>query len=481
MTEKQQQQQKPPRGAQPLLTKKSLALSLSAPRAPPHSSVHRQLLLGKDPSRAEWTTAFTVKEFEATEPNDTKAAKQERSPAPKTNAHSFYPHDTLRQRLVDRFRRAHADAPHRIHRHPHLPAGPELGDQITRALGLWLSHSTTNHLRDAGHFRSICDALVTASVPLMGIMDPRTTRKFIQLTKKRQKLVYGSEHKLQYMDLYLPEPKDEAQAIRMVFFLHGGAWGSGMPWMYRLCAYPFLQEGWAVAIPSYRTYPDGKALDQVQDAEQALAYLYRHFPQHMGHVTLMGHSSGAHIGLLLLAERAKQVLEQKVSLENFPRIDAFVGLSGPYDISHHFDYEAARGVEELSPMKAACGMSREGFRLCSPALRFLDSLTSVVAERHVASCLPPHMLLLHAVEDETVPFTSTAEAARVLRSCGVAQCQEYYVGPGTGHQDTVMQLMTGGPSCDAVLSWMRQIMVPHPPRSGSNTFLRPMIVQGSKL
>lgn len=233
--------------------------------------------------------------------------------------------------------------------------------------------------------------------------------------------------------------------------------GSGRPWMYRLCALPFLQQGFAVAIPGYRTYPDGGAKEQVQDAQAALAFVYKEFPQHCGHITLMGHSSGAHIGLLLLAERAKEMLEQEKSPQDyFPIIDSFVGLSGPYDISHHFDYEAARGVEELSPMKPSCGYTREGFRLNSPALRLLDSLATATSERNVAATLPAEMLLLHSIEDETVPFTSTAEAARVLRSCGVTQCQELYVGPGTAHSDTVLQLMRGGPTREAVLAWMRQ-------------------------
>lgn len=264
----------------------------------------------------------------------------------------------------------------------------------------------------------------------------------------------------------------------MVFFIHGGAWGSGLPWMYRLCALPFLEQGWAVAIPSYRTYPDGTALDQVQDAEQALQCLQETYPHYFSsnpksHVTLAGHSSGAHIGLLLLAHRARRQLsleqDEKETLslssssssdnsKSAAKIDAFVGLSGPYDISHHFDYEAARGVEELSPMKAACGMTRAGFRRNSPALYLLDSLASINenngSEQNIAATLPRRILLLHAIEDDTVPFTSTAEAARVLRSCGVTQVEELYVGPGTGHQDTVMQLMLGGPTQEAVMAWM---------------------------
>lgn len=37
-----------------------------------------------------------------------------------------------------------------------------------------------------------------------------------------------------------------------VFFVHGGAWGSGMPWMYRLVAPTFLRLNFAVVIVGYR-------------------------------------------------------------------------------------------------------------------------------------------------------------------------------------------------------------------------------------
>ena len=460
--EKNQSERQPQ--AQSLLTKKSLALSLSAPRAPPHDSAHRNVLLGKDPSKAEWIRGYRVKELDSEKGDSSRSGINDKDEGTLA-AHSFYPHQTLRQRLRQRFLRSqHSDMPHRLHRHPHLPTGPELGDQITRTLGLWLPHAWTHTLRDEGYFRSICDGLTRAVVPLIGALDPRSAREFLRLTRQCQKFVYGSDlPEQQYVDVFLPSSRISSNGTplnnssgRLVFFLHGGAWGSGRPWMYRLCALPFLQQGWAVAIPCYRTYPDGKAPEQVQDAEAALAFVHQQLPQYCGHVTFMGHSSGAHIGLLLLAERAKQVLEQGKSIQDFPTIDSFVGLSGPYDISHHFDYEAARGVEELSPMKPSCGVTREGFRLHSPALRLLDALANAKSEQNVAAMLPPEMLLLHSIEDETVPFTSTAEAARVLRSCGVTQCQEFYVGPGSAHSDTVLQLMRGGPTRDAVIAWMTQ-------------------------
>lgn len=166
--------------------------------------------------------------------------------------------------------------------------------------------------------------------------------------------------------------------------------------------------------------------------------------------------SGAHVALLMLVNRAEQhCTEGSLSSSPPPVIDSFVGLSGPYDISHHFDYEAARGVEELSPMKPSCGHSREGFRHFSPALRLQASLARFGScpEPVEAQQRFPSTLLLHGIEDTTVPFTATAEAARVLRACGVINCQELYVAE-TGHQDTVVQLMLGGRTQSLVVDWI---------------------------
>ena len=59
---------------------------------------------------------------------------------------------------------------------------------------------------------------------------------------------------------------------------HGGAWGSGEPWLYRLTALPFLENNQAVAIVGYRTYPDGTMQDQVNDINLAIQTLSSKYP-----------------------------------------------------------------------------------------------------------------------------------------------------------------------------------------------------------
>lgn len=249
--------------------------------------------------------------------------------------------------------------------------------------------------------------------------------------------------------------------------------------MYRLVASSFLDKKQiAVAIVGYRTYPDGDVCDQVHDLEHAAKELSRRYPKlcvqttEVG-VSVMGHSSGAHIAFLMMAERCRQQMEETLAEKRGAtttnsdkqsiarhhhsqqmRIDSFIGVSGPYNISHHFDYEASRGLEELSPLKPACGYSRDEFRRNSPALKIVDCLSDwSESESKALDNILPRMVLVHGIEDDVVPFTSTAEAASLLRSCGVTKCEEIYLSK-TGHNECVVELMMGGKTQAIILDWL---------------------------
>jgi predicted esterase len=433
-----------------LLTPKALALSLSPPRVPPFGSAQRAVLAGKisNIDQYPWSKHYRTREIKSDE----------------EEAHSIEPHETLRQRLRQQISKHRLEIPKR---HPHLPE--KSADAFTRWLGgVWWSVPSQNGFRDAGYFRVTADALVTATVPLLAMTHPNASVQYLRLSKRCHRIQYGN-HPRQYCDLFVPL---SSPPRRWIFFVHGGAWGSGMPWMYRLVANPYLQQGWGVIIVGYRTYPDGTVVDQMEDLERAGQVLRQKYNKDLGNgpITLMGHSSGAHIALLLLINRireqpsirdsgkneCKNVQNNSTSLSQRMEFDSFIGLSGPYDISHHFDYEAGRGVEEVSPMKPANGYTRQAFRENSPALRLQSILRLLPQEDGVLDQLLPRVGLFHGIEDDTVPFTATAEAARVLRACGLTRVQEFYV-IETGHQDMIMQVMLGGRSQDATVEWIRNL------------------------
>ena len=209
----------------------------------------------------------------------------------------------------------------------------------------------------------------------------RTASKRKRWTQRR--ILYGDlGHVMQYIDLYLPSHniKDNGRIPiwGTLFFVHSGAWGSGRPWMYQLVAPTFLRMNFAVVIVGYRTYPNattigeqigdiymawekcGDVLNEYCTATCSATSEIRDGNDHawVGNI-IMGHSSGAHVAMHVLVDWIGRNLRRQESVNDtttYPwKPDFFVGLSGPYDISHHFDFEAGRGVKQISPMKAICG------------------------------------------------------------------------------------------------------------------------------
>eukprot|EP00934_Nitzschia_sp_Nitz4_P002075 Nitzschia sp. Nitz4//scaffold134_size62860//51430//52924//NITZ4_006336-RA/size62860-snap-gene-0.7-mRNA-1//-1//CDS//3329535520//2075//frame0 len=434
-----------------LLTKRALQLSLSPPRCPPPGTAHHAVLLGKQPMDAPFAQHHSDEQ-----------------------AHSEYNHHTgARERIQHLLYNAHLPSSHPSH--PHLAPGPQGADALTRFIGGALPLAWQNHIRDSGSFRSICDRLVTASFVPGAMVNPSAALRFLRLTQSCRFASYG-EHPSQVVDMFEPKGKDPSEWTGMLYFVHGGAWGSGKPWFYRLLAQPFLELNMVVAIVGYRVYPDADVPQQVEDLEAAYQFLSQEYPTLCGPnrsstlpigFCVSGHSSGAHIALYMVVEQIKRMVAQAAQPNNGapplprPPADSYVGISGPYDISHHFDYEAARGVEEISPLKPANGHTRQTFHVNTPAQRLKDFLSQTPSDRNYATELAiqslfPRTLLIHGIEDDTVPFTSTCEAAMILRQCGVLQLQEHFA-PLTGHQDAVIHLMLGGRVQTAMVDWLKNL------------------------
>jgi len=430
------------RDQQPLLTSTSVATSLSPPRFPPHDSNLRQL--------------------------------------------------------------------YKTSRHPHLPTSLSIPDQLTRFLGTILPLDTQHSFRDNGYFRAVADTAVKLTCPSLGIRHWTECKEFIELSRiqshsnngkdtsiednnnskrkrrrrwTRRKIAYG-DHSMQYIDLFLPtSPAAESNTTTKkydsripvrgtIFFVHGGAWGAGHPWMYRLVAPTFLKLNFAVCIVGYRTYPDAKDIIEDQTKDVQLAWkkcgsvlnelvVPISGKEWVGNV-VMGHSSGAHVGLLMLVEWVDNQMknnqsDNSISKQQYPWIpNYFIGLSGPYDISYHFDYEGGRGVEQISPLKPICGHTRENFTRASPVKRLLALLPkqtndSSRSDSTIQKLMPP-ILLVHGIEDTVVPFTATSDAGRQLRSCGL-ECDEIYLSE-TSHQDVIMMFMLGGKAKDLTIDWL---------------------------
>lgn len=138
---------------------------------------------------------------------------------------------------------------------------------------------------------------------------------------------YG-ELSRQTLDIYTPKNLTR-EPLPVVVFFHGGRWTQGDKSQYKFVGARLSQLGYVVVVPNTRLYPDVKFPTFVEDAAKAVAWTYKNISQYQGSQQLFvsGHSSGAHLGALLIADASYlQKYELRPSI-----VSAFAGLAGPYD------------------------------------------------------------------------------------------------------------------------------------------------------
>lgn len=317
------------------------------------------------------------------------------------------------------------------------------------SLPVWIQHG----LRDSGFLRALLDSSVLAVIPSVLEQHPESLCNFLVLSSRRawadalssilpekwrptiisskvhfQRFQYGS-HARQVID-YMKPCGRENQGL--VLFVHGGAWGSGFPELYRLIAKPFIDRDMSVAILGYRTYPSSDVWGQVEDLQNAIAYIQKAIRP--DDISLVGHSSGSHISILTL-------------LTTEVPVDRFVALSGVYDIPSHYKFESRRGIERVSPLAPACGYNLKAWKQCSPTRLIIKGF---------GNALPP-MLIIHGALDTTVPFTSSMELVHNLHLYHDERGKyELDILSGVGHAETVLQLMFGGTVQCRAIDWIIQ-------------------------
>jgi len=210
---------------------------------------------------------------------------------------------------------------------------------------------------------------------------------------------YGADPR-QRLDIYHPETPLEGAPL-VVFFYRGG-WESGAREDYRFVGQAFAAQGYTIAIPDYRLYPQVGWRGFMSDAAMAVAELANRFP---GVATgeqplvLAGHSAGAYIAVMLALDPSW--LEAKTVDRCV--IDSVIGLSGPYDFLPLRD----------ATLRAIFGPDPEG--------------AGTQPIQHVDRGDPP-MLLMTGLDDVTVLPRNTRRLAARLSDAAVPVVTRYYDG-----------------------------------------------------
>lgn len=240
-------------------------------------------------------------------------------------------------------------------------------------------------------------------------------------------IAYGTEPR-QRLDVYVPDgPSAEPHPV-MVFF-HGGSWQTGSKDQYRFVGSSLAETGYVTVVANYRLHPEVDFPLFVTDAADAVAWTLRNISQYggdPGRVFVMGHSSGAHMALLLALD--PRYLEAAGASTDDLR--GAIGLSGPYN-----------------------------FRIDSGLLQSVFSSAPDPADTqpiHFARRGGPPLLLIHGTNDEVCWASNSIQlTARVREAGGEAELHLY---PGVGHGATIAGLSRPGrtyvPTLEAVAAFV---------------------------
>lgn len=190
----------------------------------------------------------------------------------------------------------------------------------------------------------------------------QTVRRNDMLIEKHS---FGS-HRRQHLLFYAPKNKSITQDSVIIYF-HGGGWTFGSPKMFQCNAQFFVDQGYTVAMPSYRRLPFFQASDMQEDAilalKKTLAILDKKGLNHKK-IIIAGLSSGGHIAGLLAYDRKQystidfsqnklagfMFFAAPLDLSKMAKTPAIWRLAGPRDHTYFNTHNPVNYVEKNDPI-----------------------------------------------------------------------------------------------------------------------------------
>ncbi|KAJ8908786.1 hypothetical protein NDN08_005491 [Rhodosorus marinus] len=290
----------------------------------------------------------------------------------------------------------------------------------------------------------------------------RSLHYFSQLDHpiRRKEVSYGAHDKQKLVFFSDVKTRDAP----VVLFVPGGAWGSANLSAYVLLGKSLAEHGMVAATISYRAYPDGGINDMLDDIHDGTEYVLANCNNYGGNpkkLVIFAHSAGAQLAFMDVLRRLRESKQQPLIV---------VGSCGVYDIADHYEYEAWRGVSEMSTMKPAMDGSENfsrfspsrlfssdeaGDLLKSPSSRIAPELGKTISSLKLTgqtwaersgffASLPdrsaaPLCILTTSGRDATVPWHTSAQFFNVLKASGAQVLFLLY--DGVEHSDFVVDWM----------------------------------------
>ncbi len=140
--------------------------------------------------------------------------------------------------------------------------------------------------------------------------------------KAELNLAYGISER-EKIDLFFPENEGGSKAKGLVIFVHGGYWLRLDRSFFSDLARGPLDNGWAVAMPSYTLAPDARISEITRQIVRSIEFAATKIS---GPICLAGHSAGGHLVSRMLCQ------DSALSAETQARIQNTMSISGVHDL-----------------------------------------------------------------------------------------------------------------------------------------------------
>jgi acetyl esterase/lipase len=206
--------------------------------------------------------------------------------------------------------------------------------------------------------------------------DARPPGKNASLPAVEKDVPYADGGDQRMLDLYLPNKK----GFTTIVFTYAGGWHTGSRKSVTPIGDQMQGLGYGCALLSHRLGPKDKFPAQAEDVAAAFAWVKKNIETRGGdpkRVILMGHSSGAHLSLLLATD-PKYLAGHKLSPAD---IAGVVGLSTPVNLEPR---ENKKGFGDAL-------MAGKGADVFSRDIAIMKAASPI---QHVSKDLPPTLLVV---------------------------------------------------------------------------------------
>jgi acetyl esterase/lipase len=278
--------------------------------------------------------------------------------------------------------------------------------------------------------------LLSACGPAHG-QDAKPPDKKASWPAVEKDLPYADGGDQRMLDLYLPDKK----GYTTVVFTFGGGWHTGSRKSVTPIGEQLQALGYGCALLSHRLAPKDKFPAQAEDVAAAFAWVKKTIEARGGdpkRVVVMGHSSGAHLSLLIATD-PKYLAEHKLSPAD---IAGVVGLSTPVDLEPRGD---KKGFGDAL-------MAGKGADVFSRDVAVMKAASPI---QYVSRDLPPTLLV---AGEKDFPMLEGDARAFAEKAKGVGRQVTTFVGKGSDHMGVVRSLLEDGSAIrEQVLAFLKKL------------------------